>query len=133
MRSRRKRQPMSRIAGTKSRKPQVSVTKPGRQQQDAGDHDHDAMDQFAAGHLVGLQRAADALHHAEALDPQQDRAGHGRRQDEAERRQHADLAADQDEDGDLGQGHGQQQKGMKENLTRFDRLEGGEGFTEWAG
>ena len=89
-----------------------------RQKQDAGDRDHQAGDEFAAGHTAGAGLALDRLQRRQALAAQENRADHGRQHHEAEGGPKPDRAADGDEDADLEDGHHQEQEGDQSKRHR---------------
>ena len=98
----------------------------GNDEQDRRQHDHGAMRELAAWITSGVHFGTDPGHDAEPLVPQQQRAGDARSQHQADRRQGADLAADNDETGDLQQRKREDEQGKQRNaqiLTdRFDVL-----------
>ena len=99
----------------------MSVMKPGMISRIAGDHDHGAMRELAAGVAAAGHLGADARHDAKTLVPEQKHAGNAGSQHQADRRQHADLAADNDETGDFQQRQRKQEERKEGNAQVLHR------------
>ena len=95
----------------------MSVTKPGMSSSTPAKQDHHPVGKLAARIAAGVHLLADTRHHAETLDAQKDRAENAGRHDQRQRRQHADLAPDDHEAGDLEEG--QREKEERDDGNRI--------------
>ena len=100
----------------------MSVTKPGMSSRMPASMIMTPCASSRLGIAPGVHFARMRRHDAETLDAQQDDAGDARAQHQADRRQHADLAADKDEAGDFQQRKGEQEQRKTGNAQIWRRL-----------
>ncbi len=69
------------------------------------------MNKIAARHPAVIHRFLNSTNNAKPLNPEQDGAGNSRNNDQAERGEDANLAADDDESRDFSERNGEKQEG----------------------